>query len=48
MTHEVRTAELSERLKALGSGELTPLQPEGELDFSNWPHNVIEEEEDET
>lgn len=45
LTHEARTGDLSDRLKALGSGELTPIEPEGELDFSNWPHNIIEEEE---
>ncbi len=44
MAHQTRTGDVSQRLRALGVGELNPIEPEGELDFSNWPHNVIEEE----
>lgn len=44
MAHQTRTGYVSQRLRALGVGELNPIEPEGELDFSNWPHNVIEEE----
>jgi hypothetical protein len=33
-------------LKRLGSEKLEVCQPEGEVDFSNWPLNVIEAEEE--
>ncbi len=46
LSHQAHSGELTERLKALGSRELQPLAAEGELDFSNWPHNVVEEEEE--
>jgi coatomer protein complex subunit alpha (xenin) len=44
LAHEAHSGHLSERLKALGSRPLTPVQPEGEVDFSNWPHNEEERE----
>jgi hypothetical protein len=34
-------------LKRLGSQPLENCQPESEPDFSNWPHNVIEADEEE-
>jgi coatomer subunit alpha len=45
LAHEAQSGSLSDRLKALGSRPLTPLSPEGEVDFSNWPHNEEEREE---
>jgi len=43
MAHQISSGDLSDRLKALGASKLTPIKPEGELDFSNWVHNVVEE-----
>jgi hypothetical protein len=45
LAHQASSGDLSERLRSLGSGELRSVQPEGEVDFSNWPHNVVDEEE---
>ena len=37
LAHDARTGDLSERLKALGSEQLTPVQPEQEEpDTSDW------------
>jgi coatomer protein complex subunit alpha (xenin) len=46
LAHEAQSGDLSDRLKALGSRPLTPVEPEGEVDFSNWPHTEEEREDD--
>ena len=47
LANEARSENISERLKSLGSSPLIPVAPEGELDFSNWPHNEEQKEEEE-